>query len=47
MPHNFWWVFSAYSVVWLAVILYLARLFSRQRDCERQLDALKRERESH
>ena len=44
MPHKFWWVFSAYSIVWVAILLYLGRLFGRQRTCERQLDALTKER---
>jgi CcmD family protein len=47
MPHNFWWVFSAYSIVWLAILVYLGRLSGRQKTCERQLDALTRERESN
>jgi CcmD family protein len=44
MPHNFWWVFSAYSIVWLAIILYIARLFGRQQEAERQLATLLHER---
>ncbi len=44
MPKHFWWVFSVYGVVWLAIIFYVARLFARQGEAERQLEILKAER---
>jgi CcmD family protein len=43
MPENFWWVFASYSIVWLAVILYVARLFGRQHQLERDLRRLEDE----
>ncbi len=44
MIHNFWWVFASYSIVWVAMILYLARLMGRQQETERQLKILESER---
>ncbi len=44
MAQNFWWVFSAYSIVWLGVFLYVAKLFGRQRDLEKEVQRLKDER---
>jgi len=44
MPQNFWWVFASYSVVWVAVIAYVARLFGRQQQVERDLKRLEDER---
>ena len=43
MPSHFWWVFCAYGVVWLAIIFYLVRLFTRQNEAERQLEILRGE----
>ena len=44
MTENFWWVFASYSIVWIAIIIYVARLFGRQREAERQLAILEAER---
>ena len=44
MIENFWWVFASYSIVWVAMILYVARLLGRQAESERQLDILESER---
>jgi CcmD family protein len=44
MINNFWWVFASYSVVWVAMIVYLGRLFGRQKEVERQLAILEAER---
>ncbi len=44
MPDHFWWVFAVYGVVWVAIILYLARLSARQAEAERQLEILRSER---
>jgi len=40
MPDNFWWVFGAYSIVWLALCFYVARLLGRQSRLEREVQRL-------
>lgn len=44
MIENFWWVFASYSIVWVAMIVYIARLMGRQKEAERQLEILEAER---
>jgi CcmD family protein len=41
MPKNFWWLFAAYSVIWLALFGYVWRLLGRQRELRRDLERLK------
>jgi len=40
MPH-FGFLFAAYTLVWVALFLYLRSLASRNRDLERQLGELR------
>jgi CcmD family protein len=44
---NLTWLFIAFSVVWLALGLYLYSLGARQRALERRLDALKQSEQRH
>ena len=44
MIENFWWVFASYSIVWVTMIIYVGRLFGRQKEVERQLSILEAER---
>jgi CcmD family protein len=37
---NFWYLFAAYSVVWLVLFGYLCSLYTRQRRIKQELDAL-------
>lgn len=41
MPKNFWYLFSAYSVIWLALFVYVLRLVSRAGELRRDLDRLR------
>lgn len=43
MPKNFWWVFAAYTIVWVALFAYVASLVGRQRSLERDVQRLKEE----
>ena len=40
---NFWWLFAAYAVIWIALFGYVARMASRQQQLERELKQLERE----
>ncbi len=37
---NFWWLFAAYSVIWLFVFVFVGRLLGRQAEMRRDLDRL-------
>ncbi|HEX9642038.1 MAG TPA: CcmD family protein [Candidatus Krumholzibacteria bacterium] len=41
MTTNFWWLFAAYAVVWVALIGYAGVLHGRLRKAERDLEILK------
>lgn len=44
MPNNFWWLFAAYSVIWLALFGYVLKLLGKQSELRRDLERLKSER---
>jgi CcmD family protein len=37
---NFWYLFAAYSVVWVGLFAYIYTLYSRQQKIQQELDAL-------
>ena len=39
---NFWWLFAAYAVIWVALFAYVARMASRQQELEREMQRLDR-----
>lgn len=41
MPQNFWWLFAAYTIVWLALLGYAGSLASRLRRAEKELEKLR------
>lgn len=40
---NFWWLFAAYAVIWVALLGYVGRMASKQQQLERELRHLQRE----
>ena len=42
MATNFWWLFAAYTIVWGALFLYVARLSGKLRGLEKELQRLGR-----
>ena len=40
---NFWWLFAAYGVIWVALLGYVGRVASKQQQLERELRHLQRE----
>jgi len=40
---NFWWLFAAYGVIWVALLGYVGRMASKQQQLERELRHLQRE----
>jgi CcmD family protein len=43
MPKHFWYLFAAYSVIWLALMAYVLRLVGRTGELRRDLDRLQGE----
>ena len=43
MPNNFWWLFAAYSVIWVAILGFVVRLLSRQSELRKDLNRLESE----
>lgn len=37
---NFWWLFAAYAVIWVALFGYVARMAGKQQELERELARL-------
>jgi CcmD family protein len=42
MPKNFWYLFAAYSVIWVALFTYVLRLMGRAGELRRDLDRLRK-----
>ena len=43
MECNFWWLFAAYGIIWLALFGYVIKVLRRQRELERDLERLRQE----
>ena len=40
---NFWWLFGAYAVIWVALIGYVGRMAGKQQRLERELARLEKD----
>ena len=38
---NFWYLFTAYDIIWVLIAAYLGVIFMRQRSLRRQIEDLK------
>lgn len=46
MKENFWWLFAAYAVIWLAIYAYVVKLQGQQAKMRRDLAHLEKQQNS-